>query len=165
MGSKKSQRQVLIASINRVDRVKLDQPEFDSRRFESSRFETNPIWNRRIVIPMTELEQSRTETMAYAQTNLRLIYKQREKWLTRKTKMWDVFPNDKGLDNNVELPLTSLDLNELVLEPVTYDDGDPQGSSSTPTYVDLGLGIEEDGESSGSGGHFDDSNMEKDYWQ
>jgi hypothetical protein len=39
--------------------------------------------------------------------------------------MWDVFPDDMGLDNSVELELANLDLNEPVLEPVTFDDGDP----------------------------------------
>jgi hypothetical protein len=48
--------------------------------------------------------------------------------------MWDVFPDDMGLNNNVELALANLDLNELVLELVTFDDGDPlEGSSSTST--------------------------------
>jgi len=53
-----------------------------------------------------------------------------------------------------------------VLEPVTFDDGDPlEGSSSTLAEADLGLDIEEEdgGESSGSGGDFDDSDMEEDY--
>jgi hypothetical protein len=67
-------------------------------------------------------------------TNLRFIYMQREEWLTGKTKMWDVFPDDIGLDNSVELALVNLDLKEPVLESVTFDDGDPlEGSSSTPT--------------------------------
>jgi hypothetical protein len=30
---------------------------------------------------------------------------QREEWLKGKTKMWDVFPNDMGLDNCVELAM------------------------------------------------------------
>ena len=38
--------------------------------------------------------------------------------------MWDVFLDDMGLDNSVELALTKLDLNESVLAPVTSDDGD-----------------------------------------
>jgi hypothetical protein len=33
----------------------------------------------------------------YVHTNLHLIYKQREEWLKGKTKMWDVFSDDKGL--------------------------------------------------------------------
>jgi hypothetical protein len=39
--------------------------------------------------------------------------------------MWDVFLDDMGLDNSVELALANLDLNEPVLEPVTFDDGNP----------------------------------------
>jgi len=67
----------------------------------------------------------------YVHTNLHLICKQREEWLKGKTKMWDVFSDDKGLNNSVELALANLDLNELVLEPITFDDGDPlEGSSS-----------------------------------
>jgi hypothetical protein len=51
-----------------------------------------------------------------------------------------------GLDNSVELALANLDLNEPVLELVTFDDGDPlEGSSSTPADADLGLDIEEEG--------------------
>jgi hypothetical protein len=30
--------------------------------------------------------------------------------------MWDVFPDDMGLDNSVELALANLDLNEPMLE-------------------------------------------------
>ena len=41
--------------------------------------------------------------MVYVHTNLRLIYKKRQEWLKGKTKMWDVFPDDMGLDGNVEL--------------------------------------------------------------
>jgi hypothetical protein len=63
------------------------------------------------------------DLVVYVHTNLRLIYKQREEW--------DVFYNDKGLNNSVELALANLDLNELVLEPIAFDDGDPlEGSSS-----------------------------------
>ena len=68
-------------------------------------------------------------------TNLRLIYKQREEWLKGKTKMWDVFSDDKGLNNSVELALANLDLNELVLDPVTFDDGDPLEGSSSRVYI------------------------------
>jgi hypothetical protein len=32
---------------------------------------------------------------------------QREEWLKGKTKMWDVFPDDMGLDNSVELAMSS----------------------------------------------------------
>jgi hypothetical protein len=49
------------------------------------------------------LEQSKAETMLYVHTNLNLIYRQREEWLKGKTKMWDVYPYDMGLDNSVEL--------------------------------------------------------------
>jgi hypothetical protein len=51
-----------------------------------------------------------------------------------------------------------MDLNEPVLEPVTFDDGDPlDGSSSTPTDAQTALDIEEDGgESSGGDVDFDD---------
>ena len=78
--------------------------------------------------------------MLYVHTNLHLIYKQREDWLKGKTKMWDVFPDDMGLDSSVELALANLDLNEPVLEPVTFDDGDTvEGSSSTPADAEMTL--------------------------
>ena len=38
-----------------------------------------------------------------------------------KTKMWDLFLDDMGLDNNVELALANMDLNDPVLEPITFD--------------------------------------------
>jgi hypothetical protein len=41
--------------------------------------------------------------------------------------MWNLFPNDMGLNNSVELALANLDLNELVL------DGDFQVLSSLST--------------------------------
>jgi hypothetical protein len=87
--------------------------------------------------------------VVYVHTNLRLIYRQREEWLKGKTKMWDVFLDDMGLNNSVELALANLDLNELVLESVTFDHGDPlEGSSSTSTNARIALDIgeeEEDG--------------------
>lgn len=50
--------------------------------------------------------------------------------------MWDVFPNDMVLDNGVELVLYKLDLNDLMLKVVTFDDGDPpDGLSPIPTNV------------------------------
>jgi hypothetical protein len=61
------------------------------------------------------------------------------------------------------LALANLDLNEPVLEPVTFDDGDPlEGSSSTPTDAQTALDIEEEdgGESSGGDADFDDYVME-----
>jgi hypothetical protein len=54
-----------------------------------------------------------------------------------------VFPDDMGLDNSVELALANLDLNDPVLEPVTFDDGDPlEGSSSTAADAQIALDIE-----------------------
>jgi len=45
--------------------------------------------------------------------------------------MWDVFTNNMGLDNSVEMSLANLDLNEPLLGPVTFGDGDTvEGSSS-----------------------------------
>jgi hypothetical protein len=52
--------------------------------------------------------------MVYAHTNLRLIYREREEWVKGKAKMWDVFPDDMGLDNNVELALANMNLNDPV---------------------------------------------------
>jgi hypothetical protein len=46
----------------------------------------------------SRLEQSRAETMVYVHNNLHLIYRQREEWVKGKTKMWDVFLDDMGLD-------------------------------------------------------------------
>jgi len=57
--------------------------------------------------------------MVYVHTSLRLIYRQRDEWLKGKKKLWNVFPDDMGLDNSVELALANLDLNAPVLEPVT----------------------------------------------
>ena len=119
-------------------------------------------------VKKNRLEQSRAETMVYVHTNLRLIYRQRNDWLKGKTKMWDVFPDDMGLDDSIELALANMDLNDPVLEPVTFDDETQhlEGSSSTPTNAtpDLGLGIEdEDGvESNGSGsdGDYDIEDMD-----
>jgi hypothetical protein len=71
----------------------------------------------------------------YVHTNLRLIYKQKEEWLKGKSKMWDVFSDDKGLNNSVELALANLDLNELVLAPITFDDGDPLEGSSFRFHI------------------------------
>jgi hypothetical protein len=106
--------------------------------------------------------------MVYVHNNLRLIYRQREEWVKGKTKMWDVFPDDMGLDNNVELALANLDLNDPVLEPITFDDGDPlEGSSSTTTNAqDIEEEKEEeDGEeSSGEDTDIDDYFMEDKYY-
>jgi hypothetical protein len=69
------------------------------------------------------------------------------------------------LNNSVELALANLDLNELVLEPVTFDDGDPlEGhppeSTSTNARIALDIGEEDGGESSGSDANLDDYDME-----
>ena len=84
-----------------------------------------------------------------------------------KTKMWDVFPDDMGLDDSVELALANMDLNDPVLEPMTFDDESLEGSSSTPTNAagagDLGLGIEEeDVVGSDGNGSYGDYDMEED---
>jgi hypothetical protein len=66
--------------------------------------------------------------------------------------MWDVFSDDMGLNNSVELALSNLDLNELVLEPVTFDDGEillrghPPESTSTNARIALDIGEEEEEE-------------------
>jgi hypothetical protein len=68
-----------------------------------------------------------------------------------------------GLDSSVELALANLYLNEPVLGPITFDDGDPlEGSSSTPTDAQIALDIEEeeDGESTSSDVNLDDYDME-----
>jgi hypothetical protein len=104
-----------------------------------------------------------SDLVVYVHTNC-LIYRQREEWLKGKTNMWDVFLDDMDLNNSVELALANLDLNELVLESVTFDDGDPlEGSFSTSTNarIALDIGEEEDGgESSGSDANLDDYDME-----
>lgn len=77
-----------------------------------------------------------------------------------KDKDVDVFPDDMGLDNSVELALANMDLNDPVLEPVRFDDDDiVEGSSSTPVDVEatMDTGEEEDAEES-SGDHDDEDN-------
>ena len=67
------------------------------------------------------------------------------------------------MNNSVELALANLDLNELVLESVNFDDGDPlEGSFSTSTnaQIALDMGEEDGGESSGSDANLDDYDME-----
>ena len=73
-----------------------------------------------------------------------------------------------GLDNSVELALTNLDLNEQVLELVTFDDGDPlEGSSSTLIDADVRSYLvdweEDGGDSSGNGDNFNEVDIEEDY--
>jgi hypothetical protein len=41
--------------------------------------------------------------MVYVHSNVCLIYKVKEEWLKRKKKMLDVFPDDMGMDNDIEL--------------------------------------------------------------
>ena len=108
----------------------------------------------------SRLEKSRVETMVYVHTNLRLIYRQREDWLKGKTKMWDVFPDDMGLDSSVELALANLDLNAPVLEPVTFDDG-LEGSSSTPADAKM-IEEEDASEAEESSGEHDDQDFDSD---
>ena len=98
--------------------------------------------------------------MVYVHTNLCLIYRQREDWLKGKTKMWDVFPDDMGLDSSVELALANLDLNAPVLEPVTFDDR-VEASSFTP--ADAEMTEEEDAsEPEESSGEHDDRDEDSD---
>ena len=86
-----------------------------------------------------------------------------------KTKMWDVFPDDMGLDSSMELALANMDLNDPVLEPVTFDESDRmEGSSSTAGDAGHQMGREEDegeeDEDQGSDEYVDvDSGMEEDY--
>ena len=117
----------------------------------------------------SRLEQSRAKTMVYVHSNLRLIYRKRKEWMKGKTKMWDVFPDDMGLDNTVELALANMDLNDQVLESVTFDDEAHEGSSATledaAGAADLGLGTEDeedDGEESSDNndGDFDMEELE-----
>ena len=83
--------------------------------------------------------------MVYVHSNLHHIYRKREEWVKGKKKMWDVFLDDMGLDSSTELALANLDLNDPVLEPVTFDDSDPlEGSSSTPADIDPIMVEEED---------------------
>jgi hypothetical protein len=76
-----------------------------------------------------------SELVVYVHTKLRIIYRKREEWLKGKKKIWDVFSDDKGLNNSVELELSNLDLNELVLEPATFDDGHPLEGSSSRVHI------------------------------
>ena len=99
----------------------------------------------------------------YVHTKFRLIYRQREEWLKGKTKMWDVFPVDMGLDSSVELALANLDLNVPRIEPVTFDDADTvEASSSTPANAETTE--DEDAAEESSGEHDDqDEDSDADY--
>ena len=102
--------------------------------------------------------------MVYVHTNLHLIYMQRDEWLKGKTKMWDVFPDDMGLDSSVELALPNMDLNDPVLELVRFDDGDIlEGSSSTPVDAEMTLDTEEDDATEESNGDHDDQDIDADF--
>ena len=111
--------------------------------------------------------------MVSVHSNLCLVYRKEEEWVKGKTKMWDVFLDDMGLDNTTELALANMDLNDPVLEPVTFDDGDPvEESSSTPADANCQMGREEEegdededqGRCKGSDEYVDvDSGMEEDY--
>jgi hypothetical protein len=83
--------------------------------------------------------------------------------------MWDVFPDDMGLDDTVALALANMDLNDPVLELVTFeDDIFLEGSSSTTTDLVPQIGLDDNGEkpeigeSSGDDVDFDDDDMEPD---
>ena len=78
--------------------------------------------------------------------------------------MWNVFPDDMGLDSSTELALANLNLNDPVLEPVTFDDSDPlEGSSSTPADIDPQMvEEEEEEEEEDNSDEFVDSGMEED---
>jgi hypothetical protein len=104
-------------------------------------------------VKKSRLEQCRAETMVYV-PNLRLIYTQREECLRGKTKMWDVFPDDMGLDSSVELALANMDLNDLVLELVRFDDLEGSASIPADAKATMDTGEEEDVEES-SGDHDD----------
>ena len=54
-----------------------------------------------------------------------------------KRKVWDIFLDYISLDHSIELALANMVLNDPVLEPVTFDNGDlMEGSSSTPADAD-----------------------------
>jgi hypothetical protein len=67
--------------------------------------------------------------------------------------MWDVFPDDMGLDDTVELALANMDLNDPVLESVTFEDDIPlEGSSSTATDPVPQIGLDDHAEQLEIGG-------------
>ena len=77
--------------------------------------------------------------------------------------MWDVFPDDMGLDTSVELALANMDLNDPVLEPVRFDDVDiVKGSSSTPADVEATMDTREEEDAEESSGDHDDEDIEVD---
>ena len=67
------------------------------------------------------------------------------------------------LDISVELALANLDLNEPVLVPVTFDDGDTvEGSSSTPADAEMTLDTKEEDAAEESSGEHDDQDEDSD---
>jgi hypothetical protein len=82
--------------------------------------------------------------------------------------MWDVFPDDMGLDNNIKLALANMDLNEPVLESITFDEDNEEPldeSSNTPAggATELGLGIEEEEDGEHDSSSDADYDIEEDY--
>ena len=69
-----------------------------------------------------------------------------------KTKMCDVFPDDMGLDGNVELALVNMDLDDPVLEPGNFEyellEGSPSIALDATKNLGLGTKEEDGGESS-----------------
>lgn len=75
--------------------------------------------------------------------------------------MWDVFLDDMDFDSSVELALANMDLNDPVLEPVTFDDGDTvEGSSSTPAYAEIPLDTEVEESSSDHVDEYSDADFD-----
>eukprot|EP00253_Pinus_taeda_P006079 PITA_06079 len=84
-------------------------------------------------VKKSRLEQSRAETMVYVM----------------------------GLDSSVELALANMDLNDLVLEPVRFDDGDIfEGSSSTPADAEATMDTREEENAEESSGDHDDEDTD-----
>ena len=74
----------------------------------------------------------------------------------------NIVPDDMGLDTNVELALANMDLNYPMLEPVRFDD--LEGSSSTPTYVEVTMDTgEEEEDAEESNGDHDDEDTDVDW--
>jgi len=68
------------------------------------------------------------------------------------------------MDNSVELALANMDLNEPVLEPVTFDNGDTlEGSSSTPADAEMTLDTEEEDAAEENSDDHDDEYSDVDF--
>ena len=74
--------------------------------------------------------------------------------------MWDVFPDDMGLNSDVELALANMDLNDPVLELVRFDY--LEGSSSTATDVEATMDTGEEEDAEESNGDHDDEDSDAD---